>query len=249
MKKTCITAAGTLILLILWFFISATGLIQQVFLPSPVAVFRELYSSFFSIAIFEDLFATVWRTLLGFLLGCTFGVVIGLIMGNYRRVYETMEFPVDFFRSIPATALFPLFIVVWGLGDQVKIFIAAWASSMVVLINTIYGIRSVSSIRLMVAKTKKMSSIKTFYKVMLPDALPYIIAGARIALSLALVVEIVAEMFLGSQSGLGRRIFNATTIFEMEEAYATVFVVGLLGYMMNKIIILIEKRVVHWAAR
>ena len=84
---------------------------------------------------------------------------------------------------------------------------------------------------------------------MIPDALPYIIAGARIALSLALVVEIVAEMFLGANSGLGYRIFNATSIFEMEEAYATILLVGLLGYIFNKTIIQIERRVVHWTGR
>jgi ABC-type nitrate/sulfonate/bicarbonate transport system permease component len=240
---------GILILIALWYLVTVTGLIERVFLPSPIAVFKKLCNLVFSAAIFGDLVATLWRTMLGFFMGCILGVCAGLIMGNYRLIYQTMEFPVEFFRSIPATALFPLFIVIWGLGNQVKIFIAAWASSMVVLINTIYGMQSVSATRLMVAKTKKLSRFKTFYKVMIPDALPYIIAGARIGLSLAIVVEIVAEMFLGSYSGLGHRIFNATSVFEMEEAYATVFVVGILGYLLNKTIILIEKKVVHWTGR
>jgi NitT/TauT family transport system permease protein len=240
---------GSLILLLLWFLITTTGLVSRLFLPSPIAVFKELYLLIISYEIIWDVLATLQRTLFGFLIGCVFGIGLGLIMGYYKIVYQTMEFPVDFFRSIPATALFPLFIVIWGLGDQVKIFIAAWASSMVVLINTIYGIRNVAIIRLMVAKTKKASFFKTFYKVIIPDALSYIFAGFRIALSLALVVELVAEMFLGSQNGLGRRIFNASSIFQMEEAYAAVMVVGLLGYFLNKTIILLERRIVHWSGR
>jgi NitT/TauT family transport system permease protein len=240
---------GSLILLLLWFLITTTGLVSRLFLPSPIAVFKELYLLVISYEILWDVLATLQRTLFGFLIGCVFGIGLGLIMGYYKIVYQTMEFPVDFFRSIPATALFPLFIVVWGLGDQVKIFIAAWASSMVVLINTIYGIRNVAIIRLMVAKTKKASFFKTFYKVIIPDALSYIFAGFRIGLSLALVVELVAEMFLGSQNGLGRRIFNASSIFQMEEAYAAVMVVGLLGYLLNKTIILLERRIVHWSGR
>ncbi len=247
MKKSWFT--GTIILLLAWTFVTETGLIAKVFLPSPFAVFKELATLVTREGILIDFFSTLWRTLAGYLIGCVVGVMIGLVMGRYTLVYETMEFPVDFFRSIPATALFPLFIVIWGLGDEVKIFIAAWATSMVVLINTIYGVKSVSAIRLMVAKTKKISPLQTFYRVMLPDALPYIIAGARIGLSLALVVEIVAEMFLGSHSGLGYRIFNATSIFEMEEAYATVVIVGFLGYSLNKSIILLERRWVHWAGR
>jgi NitT/TauT family transport system permease protein len=177
------------------------------------------------------------------------GVFVGLMMGAYRPVYESMELPVDFLRSIPASALFPLFIVIFGLGDRVQVFIAAWASSMVVLINTTYGIRNVGSLRLMVAKTKKLPRHKVFFLVMIPNALPYIVAGARIGLSLALVVEIVAEMFLGSYSGLGRRIFNASSIFQMEEAYAAVLLVGLLGYALNKAVVTAEKRIVHWTGK
>lgn len=247
MKKNA--AIGTLILLAVWYIVTATGLINRLFLPMPPAVFENLVHLCATKGLFVDLFATTWRTLLGFALGCLLGIPVGLVMGRYRAIYQTMEFPVDFFRSIPASALFPLFIVIWGLGDQVQVFLSAWASSMVVLINTIYGVRTGAPIRLMVAKTKKISPLKTFYKVTIPDALPYIIAGARIGLSLSLVVEIVAEMFLGVHNGLGRRIFNATSIFQMEEAYATILIVGLLGYLLNKAIITTEKRAVHWAGK
>ena len=240
---------GTLVLLAIWFLVTATGLVDRVFLPCPDAVFRKLLSLLARGDLLADTFATLWRTLLGFVLGCMVGVCVGLLMGAYRPIYETMESPVDFFRSIPASALFPLFIVIWGLGNRVQVFIAAWASSMVVLINTMYGIRNVGKLRLMVAKIKKIPPVKVFYKVMIPEALPYIVAGARIALSLSFVVEIVAEMFLGVHSGLGRRIFNATSIFAMEEAYAAVFLIGILGWVANKGIILAERRVVHWSER
>lgn len=240
---------GILIVLFVWFVTTSTGLIDRLFLPSPYKVFKELAFIVASYSLVIDLSATLVRTITGYLLGCFIGVTVGLFMGNYRKVYEIMEFPVEFFRSIPATALFPLFIVIWGIGDEVKIFVAAWATSMVVLINTIYGLRNVAVIRLMVAKTKNASILKTFFKVMLPSALPYIFAGFRIGLSLALVVEIVSEMFLGSRTGLGHRIFNATSIFEMEEAYATVLIVGVLGYILNKSIILIERKIVHWSGK
>jgi len=247
MKKSIFL--GSLILLAFWWFVTATGIISRLFLPSPIAVFHKLYVLLVSFSIFGDIWASLWRTTLGFLLGCVIGVAIGLIMGYSKKVYELMEFPVDFFRSIPATAIFPLFIVIWGLGDKIKVFIAAWASCLVVLINTIYGMHNVAHIRLMVAKTKKASFAKTLFKVIIPNASPYIFAGFRIALSLALVVEIVAEMFLGSQSGLGRRIFNSTSIFEMEEAYATVLVVGLIGYFLNRLIIFAQKKLIHWEGK
>lgn len=240
---------GSSIFLVIWYLVTVTGLIKPVFLPSPLAVAGELVSLGTEREFFVDLFDTVWRTLLGFSVGCAVGVFLGLLMGSYRLVYDTIEFPIDFFRSIPATALFPLFIVIWGLGDQVQVFIAAWASSMVVLISTVYGMRNVGPLRLMVAKTKNLPTWRVFFMVKIPDALPFIVAGTRVALSLSLVVEIVAEMFLGTRSGLGRRIFNATSIFEMEEAYAGVFVVGVLGYLLNKCVMCVERRFVHWAGK
>lgn len=240
---------GSLVIVGVWLLVTETGLIDKVFLPSPVAVIQELVRLLWGVEILGDTLATIGRTGIGFAIGAALGVVVGLLMGSYRRMYALMEFPVDFFRSIPATALFPLFIVVFGLGNQVKIFVAAWAAGMVVLINTIYGMRNVAAVRVMVARTKKASRWRTFARVMIPSAMPYIVAGCRIGLSLALVVEIVCEMFLGSHSGLGRRIFNATSVLEMEEAYAGVLLVGVLGYTLNKIVVIAEKKLVHWAGK
>lgn len=240
---------GTAILLLAWTLVTATGLVRPLFLPSPLAVFERLAELARSGEILRDLGQTLWRTLVGFLLGTIVGVAVGLVMGYRQTVYRMLEFPVDFFRSIPATALFPLFIVIWGLGDQVKVFITAWSSSMVVLINTIYGLRSVSQLRLMVATLHRVSFARRFYAVIIPNALPYIFAGLRIGLSLALVVQIVAEMFLGSQSGLGHRIFNASSTFDMETAYAAAVVVGALGYGLNKAILFAEARLIHWSGR
>jgi ABC-type nitrate/sulfonate/bicarbonate transport system permease component len=240
---------GTTILLLFWVLVTSTGLIRPLFLPSPPAVFKRLGELVLSGEIVLDLWQTLWRTLAGFLLGSVLGIAAGLVMGYYRAIYGLLELPVDFFRSIPATALFPLFIVMFGLGDEVKVFIAAWSSSMVVLINTIYGIRSVSQVRLMVATLRRASFARRFYAVVIPSALPYIFAGLRIALSLALVVQIVAEMFLGSNGGLGHRIFNASSMFDMETAYAAVVVVGALGFTLNKAVLMAEARVIHWSGR
>lgn len=240
---------GSLAILLLWEVLTATGIVNKVFLPSPLAVASEIVRLFKSGGIYIDLFSTFWRSMLGFVMGASFGIVAGLIMGYYKKVNLSMEFPMDFFRSIPPTALFPLFIIMFGLGDNVKFFIAAWASSMVVLINTIYGIKNVSETRILVAKLKKISWFNTFRYIIFPGALSYLFGGLRIGLSLALVVEIVAEMFLGSSTGLGYRVYNAGTIFRMEEVYATIILIGLLGYLLNRSILIIEKKVVHWAGK
>lgn len=238
--------AGIVLVLIAWTLVTTTGVIDRLFLPPPwtvIAEFRRLVSNG---ELLRDTWKTMERTFQGFLGGAVLGILVGVAMGSYRRVYQTLEFPLDFFRSIPATALFPLFIVIFGLGSEVKVFVAFWATSMVVAINTLYGVRSVATARLEVAQLKRVPHLRRFFLLIIPSAAPYILAGCRIALSLALVVEIVAEMFLGSDSGLGRRIYNASTIFDMEGAYAAVLAVGILGYALNRGLVELERAVVEW---
>jgi NitT/TauT family transport system permease protein len=239
---------GTALVFAAWALVTATRLVEPVFLPPPWAVLRELARLAASAELARDVGLTLQRTLGGFALGALLGVAAGLLMGYSRTLYTALEFPLDFFRSIPATALFPLFIVIFGLGDDVKVFVALWSSAMVVTLNTIYGVRAVSGERLIVARVKKTPFLRRFVYLVLPSALPYVLAGCRIGLSLALVVQIVAEMFLGASDGLGRRIYNATTVFDMEQAYASVLLIGLLGYGLNQALLFVEKRLVHWPA-
>lgn len=237
---------GIFFILLLWWIVISIGIINPVFLPPPGEVLSALSTLLISNSLTPDIIATTFRTLAGFIAGTIVGVIGGLMIGSYRKAYEIMEFPIDFFRSIPATAIFPLFIAIWGVGDQSKIFITAWASSMVVLVNTIYGVKNTSSVLLTVAKLKKLSPIKTYIYIRLPAAITHIVAGMRTALSFALIVQIVAEMFLGSNIGLGKRIFNATSIFEMSDAYAIVIVVGFIGYGLNKLMLRVEEVFIHW---
>ena len=240
---------GAVLLLALWGFVTLTGIVEAIFLPPPQAVFRSLAAMMVSGEIPFDAATTLARTAAGFALGAAAGLCLGVLMGHYAAIFRLMEMPVDFFRSIPATAVFPLFIAVWGLGNASKIAITAWAAGMVVLVNTIYGMRNVSSLRLLVARTKRVPAATTFLLVSIPSAAPFIFAGMRLGISLALVVELVAEMFLGSQNGLGRRIFNATSIFDMSQAYATVFSVGVLGYLLNQLTLAFERRLIHWSGK
>ena len=177
------------------------------------------------------------------------GVTAGTLLGSFRALYQTLRLPMDFVRSIPATALFPLFIVLFGLGDTVKIFVAAWAACLIVIVNTLYGFQNISHTRLLIGKLKKFSFGKTVRLIILPSALPYIAAGIRVSLSFALIVELVAEMFLGSQNGLGHRIFAASSVLAMEEVYTGILLIGALGYVLNSLMLFAEQKIIHWSGQ
>jgi len=238
---------GIAIVFLFWEILSL--FVGRLFLPSPMTVINHLVTLLPTPDLYVDILATLKRTVIGLLFGTVSGVVLGTLLGSFRPLYKVLQLPVDFIRSIPATALFPLFIVLFGLGDTVKIFVAAWAACLIILINTLYGLKSVSQTRRLLGKLKRFSLFKTIRLIIIPSALPYIAAGIRVSLSFALVVELVAEMFLGSNNGLGHRIFSAASVLAMEEVYVGILLIGVMGYGLNSLMLLVERRVIHWSGR
>jgi NitT/TauT family transport system permease protein len=192
---------------------------------------------------------TVARWILGLLLGVLLGIPVGLMMGCSRRVYDSLEILVDFFRSIPIMALFPLALVLFGIGDRSKIFLSAWAALLYVLINAMYGARHAKEPRIMAARVFGASPWQVFTKVIFPDALPNIFVGIRMSISMSLVIVVASEMVMGTQAGLGRRVFDAALVYKMAEMYAVVIIAGALGYLSNKLFVMAESRLMHWAAK
>ncbi|MBT7627838.1 ABC transporter permease [Candidatus Woesearchaeota archaeon] len=238
-----------LIIIIIWAILSNLKIISPLFLSTPQAVFLEIIRLFSSGEIINDILFTLYRTFIGFLIACIIGIPIGLLMGYYDKIYHSLEFIVEFFRSIPATALFPLFILSFGIGDSSKIALTAWAAGLILIINSMYGVHLGKELRIKSAKTMKISGFNLFKKIIFPEALPQIFSGMRIAISLSLVIVIVTEMFIGTNFGLGHRIINAQLVYRISEMYATILITGILGFLINKGFILVEKKIVHWRGK
>ena len=237
------------IILVIWAFFSNLKLISPLFLSTPQAVFLKIINLFSSGAILPDILFTFYRTLLGFIIACLIGIPLGLLMGYSNKIYYSLEFIVEFFRSIPATALFPLFLLFFGIGDQSKIALTAWAAGLVLIINSMYGVHLGKELRIKSAKTMRISGFSLFQKIIFPEALPQIFSGMRIAISLSLVIVVVTEMFIGTNFGLGHRIIDAQLVYKIPEMYATIFIVGVLGFLINKGFIYSEKKIVHWKGK
>lgn len=238
---------GIAIIFLVWELLSL--FVNRLFLPSPLAVINNLIALAHTVELYNDIWATFKRTIVGLAIGTVLGVMAGTLLGSFRRLYQILRMPVDFIRSIPATALFPLFIVLFGLGEVVKIFVAAWAAGFIVLVNTLYGLQNVSQTRQLLGKLKKFSFVKKVRLIILPSTLPYIAAGIRVALAFTLIVELVAEMFLGSENGLGHRIFAASSVLAMEEVYTGILLIGILGYSLSSLMSWAEHKIIHWSGQ
>ena len=240
---------GPLSLLLIWYLISAFQWVNPFFLPSPWSVFLELKKLLLSQGVYPHLGQTLYRMFSGYFLAILLGIPLGIIVGYWEKVYNSLEFVIEFFRGFPATSLFPLFMLAFGIGDAAKIAIVIFSCSLVITINTLYGVRNSSKTRRMVAETMKANNTYIFARVILPDALPYITAGLRTALSLTIIIVVILEMFIGTDKGLGHLIYNAHMTYQIPEMYATIVITGLIGYGMNKGFIKLEEEVIHWGGR
>lgn len=243
------TAIGPAVLLALWLGVTELALVDPLLLPRPLDVAKELYVLFASRGILVDIGSTAARWLSGLAIGASLGIPLGLLMGSSGRVYASLEVVVDFFRSIPVMAMFPLFMVFYGIGDRSKIAISAWTTVFYVVINTLYGVKHGNRLRRMVARVFRASPWQTFWKVVLPEALPHIFVGMRLSVSMSLVLVVASEMVMGTTTGLGKRIFDSGITYNMSEMYSTIILSGLLGYLSNKVFVIAEARLLHWAAK
>lgn len=240
---------GPLAVLLLWFLVTATGLVNPLFLPRPEATAGKLLSLFGQGVILPDLTMTLYRMFFGFLLAALFGVPLGLLFGLSARLYASFEMVIDFFRSLPSTALFPLFLLVFGIGDTAKIAVVAFVSFWIILISTASGVLHSSKTRHKVAKSFGANPWQILTRVTFMEALPQIATGLRVAVSISFIVVVVTEMFIGTNVGLGQRIYDAYLTYRVPELYATLVVVGLLGYLVNRGMILFEQRIIHWTGK
>ncbi|MEW6644930.1 MAG: ABC transporter permease [Pseudomonadota bacterium] len=249
LSKILLPLVGVAILLAIWAAVSAFKLVDPVLLPSPTATFKTLWQGMASGKLGADFVKTVVRTITSTAIAAVIAIPLGILLGSSERLYRSVEFLIDFFRSTPASAMFPLFLVLFGVGDRTKIAVAAFGAALVILFNVAYGVINARKTRLLAAKVMGASRTRVLFDVMLWESLPQTFVGLRNGISLALVIIVVAEMFIGSVDGLGQRVFEAQQLFDMPGMYAAIFAAGALGYALNLLFLIMERRFVHWAGR
>ncbi len=233
----------------LWYLAVVVEVVDPVLLPDPVDAARAVWNGMTGGSLLDDFLRTVERTTYSIVIAAVIAIPLGILLGSSERLYRSVEFVIDFFRSTPASAMFPLFLVVFGVGDETKILVASFGASLVILFNVSYGVMNARKTRILAARVMGAPRLRVLTDVVLLESLPQTFVGLRNGVSLALVIVIVAEMFIGSVDGLGNQVINAQMLFEMPEMYAAIFVAGALGYGFNLLFLTIEKRFVHWAGR
>ena len=232
------------VIIAVWQAVAQLGWVNPQVLPSPVAVVEKWIAYllpmqpyadgssklawFFSGELLIDSLGSMYRVLVGFAIGAGLALPIGLAMGASNRVYAWLNPLFQLLRPIPPIAYIPLSILWFGLGNPPAVFLIALGAFFPVLMNTIAGVRQVDSIYLRAARNLGASQGTMFLRVILPAAVPYILAGVRIGIGTAFIVVIVSEM-IAVNNGLGFRILEAREYFWSDKIMAGMITIGMLG--------------------
>lgn len=230
-------------LVVIWWFASANS--EDPFLP-PLQI---IWEDFLFLWVFQNVPIHVVPSLTnlfsGLAIGVTVGLVLGVFIGTSTRIARYVEPTVDFIRSIPPVATVPVFIMIFGLESQMRIAAIAFSAIFPTMLAVIQGMHSNNKTLLDTAKVFRLSRFQTLFMVRVPAASPIIFSGIQVSLQVAFVVTIASEL-LGSGFGIGAFTLIATDSFMIVDAWTGVILMGILGFAVNFIFDLIERRVLRW---
>ncbi len=244
-EPLAIGTTSVLVVLALWQYVSDSGMVPKLFLPSPVVVGNAFVKMFQSPDIGIDIGTSGQEIIIGYGLAIVVGLILGLLMGWYLRVQYALDPFVNFFYSTPRVALVPLFIIAMGIGQESKIAVIFLGALFPIIINTVAGVRNTDAALLRIAKSFGASDALTFRRIVLPGSVPFILTGFRLGVGHALTGLIVAEL-LGAQHGIGERIATAGQMFLMPEMFAGIILVAGTGMLLTTTLQRIENRFQSW---
>lgn len=188
---------------------------------------------------------TVWAYLRGLTIAIVLGVVLGAVLGASEFAYQLFRVVIEFLRPLPSVALIPFSILILGVGSTTTIAMVVYASFWPILFNTYYGVRDVNEVTVDTARSLGLSRIAVFFRVEIPSAAVNIAAGIRISCAIALILVITVEILTRS-GGLGYFIVRMQVAIRTEDMYAGIFLVGMIGYIINLLVAFLERRLVFW---
>ncbi len=209
-------------------------LLNPYLIPPPTRVLATAIPMMRSGEIFRDAGISLLRVMIGFSLGSATAIVVGVIMGRLRIVNELLDPIIEFLRYLSPTALIPIAVIWFGIGEQSKYFLIFWGTFFFVLINTIAGVLRTPVARQRAAQCLGANQLQIFLIVVIPSAIPYIFTGMRVAMASSFMSIIPAEM-LAADSGLGHLLQVSGMLAQTDRIFVALAAISLLGFFTDRL--------------
>jgi len=236
-----------LLFVLVWYVVVQQRLVSPVFLPGPERTWDALVYGLTEGDLLTKTIATIERMVYGWLLASLVGIVLGAIIGVSQSARAYVEPTLEFLRPLPASAMMPVAIALFGLTNAMVLAVIAFGALWPMLLATVHGFAAVEPRLYQVSRALGLSRLEIIWKIALPSAMPDILSGMRVGLTIALILAVVGEM-LASRPGLGQAILLAARSFQSADLYAGVILLGAIGYVSGTLLSLIEARLLRWRA-
>jgi ABC-type nitrate/sulfonate/bicarbonate transport system permease component len=216
------------------------------FFPGPVRIVEAFVKTWFGEAFVIDVLPSLVRLGVGILISIVLGVALGTVIGSFRHVRSLLEPLFEFFRAVPPPVLVPVFMLMLGITDEMKIAVIVSGAVWPVLLNTIEGVRAVDPVMRETARSYQLGPVSRVFSLILPGATPQIMAGVRQCLAVALILMVISEMLGASSSGLGYRISYFQRNYLIAEMWSGILLLGLIGVALSIVFQIVERVVLRW---
>jgi ABC-type nitrate/sulfonate/bicarbonate transport system permease component len=236
---------AALVFLGAWEWAVRAGMVDPLFLSSPSQVAVRLVQVFADGTIYPHLWASGETAVLGFVLSCAVGVPVGVLMGRSALVRDTLEPFIMAQASVPTVALLPLFIIWLGIGTSARIALVFTGAVFGIVVSTEAGVSNIDRRLIETARSFTATEWAILWKIVMPAAIPYIIAGMRLAIARVLIMVVVAELY-ASTAGIGYLIFQAGASYDTSMIFVGVVILAVAGMLLNSFLRAVEWRIAPW---
>ncbi len=236
---------GVAVFILIWEIAPRVGLADPVFIPPFSKVAAAWFEMLLDGTLLKHTSISLFRSVLGFGMGVAVALPLGLLLGWFKKFEYYLDALLQTLRQISVLSIFPVFILLFGIGEVSKVAIITWGVTWPILLNTITGVKNVEPLLIKSARSMGASQPVIFLRVVLPSAFPQILTGIRLSATLSILILVAAEM-MGANKGLGFLVYDSETKYQIPDMYAAILTMALLGLLINYAIVIFEKRATRW---
>lgn len=246
LKKLAVSSASILMFIALWQFSSSIGILNKAIIPQPVDTFYELYKKVMGGTFIYHAGISLKRAGIGFLYAIIIGMSAGFLLGGiFKSAYRVLSPLLRLLEKLNPFALFPIFMMLFGIGETCKELLVFWVSVWPILFHTISGVNDIEHLMIKSAKAMGANGSKLFFQVILPATAPDIFTGIKLSAQIAFFMIISAEI-VGSTAGLGWFIWISQRNYQIISLYAGTIFIAILGIIINRIFTKLEDKFLVW---